>query len=81
MYWPIKRHFLYDYGKIRPKTWSPKTNIHVLVDVSLYSAAILSTGVIFIAYIIRTLHDCPSQMNGNLLISNSKLTSDSELIW
>ena len=31
--------------------------------------------------IIRTLHDCPSQMNKNLLISNSKLTSDSELIW
>ena len=33
------------------------------------------------SYIIRTLHDCPSQMNENLLISNSKLTSDSELIW
>ena len=32
-------------------------------------------------FIIRTLHDCPSQMNENLLISNSKLTSDSELIW
>ena len=32
-------------------------------------------------YIIRTLHDCPSQMNENLLINNSKLTSDSELIW
>ena len=30
--------------------------------------------------LIRTLHDCPSQMNENLLISNSKLTSDSELI-
>ena len=30
---------------------------------------------------IRTLHDCPSHMNENLLISNSKLTSDSELIW
>ena len=30
--------------------------------------------------VIRTLHDCPSQMNENLLISNSKLTSDSELI-
>ena len=30
---------------------------------------------------IRTLHDCPSQMNENLLISNSKLDSDSELIW
>ena len=30
---------------------------------------------------IRTLHDCPSQMKENLLISNSKLTSDSELIW
>ena len=29
---------------------------------------------------IRTLHDCPSQMNENLLISNSKLTSDSEFI-
>ena len=32
-------------------------------------------------YFIRTLHDCPSQMNENLLISNSKLTSDNELIW
>ena len=32
-------------------------------------------------HVIRTLHDCPSQMNENLLISNSKLTSDSELIW
>ena len=31
--------------------------------------------------IIRTLHDCPSQMNEHLLMSNSKLTSDSELIW
>ena len=31
--------------------------------------------------VIRTLHDCPSQMNKNVLISNSKLTSDSELIW
>ena len=31
--------------------------------------------------VIRTLHDCLSQMNENLLISNSKLTSDSELIW
>ena len=29
----------------------------------------------------RTLHGCPSQMNENLMISNSKLTSDSELIW
>ena len=26
-------------------------------------------------FIIRTLHDCPSQMNDNSLISNSKLTS------
>ena len=34
-----------------------------------------------IKLVIRTLHDCPSQMNENLLISNSKLTSDSELIW
>ena len=32
-------------------------------------------------FAIRTLHDCPAQMNENLLISNSKLTSDSELIW
>ena len=31
--------------------------------------------------VIRTLHDCPSQMNENLLIRYSKLTSDSELIW
>ena len=31
--------------------------------------------------VIRTLHDFPSQMNENLLISNSKLTRDSELIW
>ena len=34
-----------------------------------------------VTYVIRTLHDCPSQMNENLLISNSKLTSDGELIW
>ena len=34
-----------------------------------------------VAVDIRTLHDCLSQMNENLLISNSKLTSDSELIW
>ena len=45
-----------------------------------------STSQKYVAYpqpwlIIRTLHDCPSQMNENLLISNSKLTSDSELIW
>ena len=32
-------------------------------------------------FVIRTLHDCLSQMNENLLISNSKWTSDSELIW
>ena len=31
--------------------------------------------------VIRTQHDCPSQMNENLLISNSKLTSDSEIWW
>ena len=31
--------------------------------------------------VIRTLHDCPSQMNENLLTSNNKLTSDSELFW
>ena len=31
--------------------------------------------------VIRTLHDWPSQMNEELLISNNKLTSDSELIW
>ena len=30
---------------------------------------------------IRTLHGCPSQMNKNLMISNSKLASDFELIW
>ena len=30
---------------------------------------------------IWTLHDCPSQMNENSMISNSKLTSDNELIW
>ena len=34
-----------------------------------------------VGIVIRTLHDCPSQMNENLLISNSKLTSDSQLIW
>ena len=28
-------------------------------------------------HIIRTLHACPSQMNGNLILSNTKLTSDS----
>ena len=30
---------------------------------------------------IQTLQVCPSQFNENLLISNSKLTSDSELLW
>ena len=29
-------------------------------------------------FIIRNLHDCPPQMNENLLISNSKLRSDSD---
>ena len=28
--------------------------------------------------VIRTLHDCPSEMNENLLISNSKLMNDSD---
>ena len=32
-------------------------------------------------FVTRTLHDCPSQMNENLMISNSKLRSDSKLIW
>ena len=41
----------------------------------------LSVHMYFRLYKLRTLHDCPSQMNENLLISNSKLTSDSELIW
>ena len=36
---------------------------------------------VYSCIIIRTLHDCLSQMNESLLISNSKLTSDSELIW
>ena len=37
--------------------------------------------IVTLPIVIRTLHGCPSQMNENLLISNSKLTSDSELIW
>ena len=37
--------------------------------------------VLCFVVVMRTLHDCLSQMNENLLISNSKLTSDSELIW
>ena len=41
----------------------------------------IAFGYVSFVIIIRTLHDCPSQMNENLLISNSKLTSDSELIW
>ena len=41
----------------------------------------LSSTVTIELNVIRTLHDCPSQMNENLLISNSKFTSDSELIW
>ena len=36
---------------------------------------------IYIIFVIRTLHDCPSKMNEDLLISNSKLTSDCQLIW
>ena len=34
-----------------------------------------------VVYVKRTLHDCPSQMNENVFISNSNLMSDDELIW
>ena len=37
--------------------------------------------IIYMCWDIRTLHGCSSQMNENLMISKSKLTSDSELIW
>ena len=59
--------------------WQTSTNfvhsdLKILKVEDIYKYNILN-------FVIRTLHDCPSQMNENLLISNSKLTSDSELIW
>ena len=30
---------------------------------------------------MRAVHGCPSQMNCHFMLSNSKLKSDSELIW
>ena len=52
--------------------------MHAILGAFVNHAILLS----YVPYVnIRTLHDCPSQMNENLLISNSKLTSDSELIW
>ena len=56
----------------------------LLVQLVSYSENGLATKIFALAVRcidIRTLHDCPSQMNENLLISHSKLTSDSELIW
>ena len=44
----------------------------------MYNPAWLSYGKLGL-YI--TLYGCPSQINENLMISNSKLTSDIELIW
>ena len=51
----------------------PETNLTGLALPNFWSTGVTIS--------IRTLHDCPSQMNESLLISNSKLTSDSELIW
>ena len=33
-----------------------------------------------VGIVIRTLHGCPSQMNENFMLSNSKLTSDHEFL-
>ena len=45
---------------------------------------LLSVNTLFVLLdlkcVIPTLHGCPWQMNENLVISNSELTSDSELI-
>ena len=63
------------------------TSLHWLTRLLLDKMAAISLTIFSDAFswmksfVIRTLHDCPSQMNENLLISNSKLTSDSELIW
>ena len=59
-------------------TYKRSQSIPLLTAVNDVNIYIISLIVFFV---IRTLHDCPSQMNENLLISNSKLTSDSELIW
>ena len=54
----------------------------IIDNIALHcSVPIVPSYEYFSSNIMRTLHDCPSQMNENLLISNSKLTSDSELIW
>ena len=64
---------------------SPLDSMHYSLFFMLYLCCVNIHTDIFltneIKFDIRTLHDCPSQMNENVLISNSKLTSDSELIW
>ena len=62
------------------------TCIYIHLHTRLVFSYIKTTFVIYIFYyvfyiIIRSLHGCPSQMNENLMISNCKLTINSELIW
>ena len=54
--------------------------IKTLMNLS-FNDTLLLHFMVCMCSIIRTLHDCPSQMNDNSLISNSKLTSKSELIF
>ena len=82
-------------GYVKKKTLNSQKELYILFSWVSYGVCFVnilekndSTCIIIvkrfdfiISFVIRTLHDCPSQMNENLLISNSKLTSDSELIW
>ena len=64
---------------VQVMAWCRQATSHYLSQ--CWPRSLSPYGVTRPQWVIRTLHDCPSQMNENLLISNSKLTSDSELIW
>ena len=68
-------------GWIWPITGSCISPLNTIELCRTFRRDVATTKRQIVALDIRTLHDCPSQMNENLLISNSKLTSDSELIW
>ena len=53
----------------------------IVVTIIQNKAVITNATAEYYGVNIRTLQDFPSQINENLIISNSKLTSDSELIW
>ena len=65
----------------------PIVRIVICVAVDRYKSPILFWNYIYMNVsttsksIIWTPHGCPSQMNENIMISNSKLKNDSELIW